>query len=186
MEPKFLLRAFSRSRYNSRFRSREISSVFWKEQKKPLTRRPRAEQEHFSGRMLLYADVMAIKNPRSDQLRGVVVGSPHHSPPSVAHGSDWRSVPGEVARWIPGTNRPCRAWTNVKSSYCWRQQYDPATSSFLPPVQVFPSLWSHFLTSLFECIRKKYHTKKEKTREDAFERATKKAQKVPGLSSCLW
>ena len=107
-------------------------------------------------------------------------------PLSVAHGSDWRSVPGEVARWIPGTNRPCRVWTNVKSSYCWRQQYDPATSSFLPPVQVFPSLWSHFLTSLFECIRKKYHTKKEKTREDAFERATKKAQKVPGLSSCLW
>ena len=48
--------------------------------KKPLTRRPRAEQEHFSGRMLLYTAVMAIKNPRSDQLRGVVVESPHHSP----------------------------------------------------------------------------------------------------------
>nr|DAE24605.1 MAG TPA: hypothetical protein [virus sp. ctPLL24] len=33
-----------------------------KRTKKPLTRRPRAEQEHFSGRMLLYTAVMAIKN----------------------------------------------------------------------------------------------------------------------------
>ena len=51
-----------------------------KDNKKALARRPRAEQERFSGRMLLYTAVMAIKNPRSDQLRGVVVESPHHSP----------------------------------------------------------------------------------------------------------